>query len=354
METVVIQRMGCQGVLAGLLGCVLGMLGILTFGVVFIPTAISQAQTANAPSPLTRNLTQDSGSLDQTKLLYSAVSSRSCKDFLQAYHNGPFPSVVEPVIAYVSERDNHSDGLSFGPLGSFANIIDYVATECRLHEEYKIGMAVEKLFDEEKQHILPLIPVGGATDEPKVHAIWDAFDKWIHHEGPRPVSLMQATMTSPRRTPSPATTGQDTTPTQSTVAATASPAVNCPIPDSSPSVDSLGAAARLLPDPPREYMDIFNDLYNGKADFAALLAMPDRPATLSAIDMYINKINAAISIACKIIDFDAHDQYRNDASAEGARNLTEYVSTMTSLRAHLILIRRSLVTSLNPQESPHF
>jgi hypothetical protein len=29
-------------------------------------------------------------------------------------------------------------------------------------------------------------PIGGATDNPVVHANWDAFGKWVHHQGPSP------------------------------------------------------------------------------------------------------------------------------------------------------------------------
>ena len=59
-------------------------------------------------------------------------------------------------------------------------------TECRLNETYRIGEAVFSLFEKAKASRLPTIPIGGATADPQVHAEWDAFDKWIHHRGPRP------------------------------------------------------------------------------------------------------------------------------------------------------------------------
>jgi hypothetical protein len=49
-----------------------------------------------------------------------------------------------------------------------------------------MGEAIEKLFDEKKHDQLPEIPIGGATDDPQDQANWDAFDKWIHHQGPAP------------------------------------------------------------------------------------------------------------------------------------------------------------------------
>jgi hypothetical protein len=67
-----------------------------------------------------------------------------------------------------------------------ANDTDYVLTECRLHESYTIGQVQRLLAQEERENKLPAIPIGGATGDPKVHAQWQAYDKWLHHEGPRP------------------------------------------------------------------------------------------------------------------------------------------------------------------------
>jgi hypothetical protein len=52
--------------------------------------------------------------------------------------------------------------------------------------DYSIGEAVTDLFLKERQNRLPQIPVGGATSDPEVQATWDAFDKWIHRQGPPP------------------------------------------------------------------------------------------------------------------------------------------------------------------------
>ena len=39
-ETVVIQYRGSPGLLAGIFGCIFAVLGILTFGIIFIPLAV--------------------------------------------------------------------------------------------------------------------------------------------------------------------------------------------------------------------------------------------------------------------------------------------------------------------------
>jgi Superinfection immunity protein len=83
-----------------------------------------------------------------------------------------------PIIDFVYTRTDQ--------LGSAANIEDFVATECRLHEEITVGQAIENLVEQQKQNCLPRIPIGGATGSPAVHASWDAFEKWVHHQGPRP------------------------------------------------------------------------------------------------------------------------------------------------------------------------
>jgi len=72
-------------------------------------------------------------------------------------------------------------------LGSSANTYDYVATECRLNETITVGQAVRSLFAQQRENRLPPIPMGGATSDPEVQATWKAFDRWVHHQGPRPV-----------------------------------------------------------------------------------------------------------------------------------------------------------------------
>lgn len=118
------------------------------------------------------------GAIGSTELDYATVSALPCKDFLEAYGTKRFSSLSNPIVIYFDEKDSG--------FGSAANISDYVATECRLHEKYKIRQAVDDLFDKKRHHHLPSIPVGGATMDPHVHAQWDAFDKWLRHKGPRP------------------------------------------------------------------------------------------------------------------------------------------------------------------------
>lgn len=114
----------------------------------------------------------------KTALDYAAIASWPCTKYLKAYGTTEFSTITEPLVDTVSSR---GDGL-----GSAVNIMSFVATECRLHEAISIGQAVENLFDQRRHNRLPRIPIGGATAELEVQASWDAFDKWVHHEGPRP------------------------------------------------------------------------------------------------------------------------------------------------------------------------
>jgi hypothetical protein len=119
-----------------------------------------------------------SSATDPKKLDYGTIAALPCTAFLDDYGTTQPSSLIEPLIATIGAR---GDGL-----GSGANIIDFVATECRLHEKVTIGQAIENLFDQQRHNRLPRIPIGGATSDPEVHASWEAFDKWIHHRGPRP------------------------------------------------------------------------------------------------------------------------------------------------------------------------
>jgi hypothetical protein len=109
---------------------------------------------------------------------YAVIASWPCTRYLKAYGTTEFSPITEPLVETISSR---GDGL-----GSAVNIMSFVATECRLHETITIGQAVENLFDQQRHNRLPRIPIGGATAEPEVQASWDAFDKWVHHAGPRP------------------------------------------------------------------------------------------------------------------------------------------------------------------------
>jgi len=108
----------------------------------------------------------------------ATVGSMPCSKYLIAYGTPQSSAVSDLLINFVTGQ---GDGL-----GSAANIVDFVATECRLNESISVGQAVKNLFDQQRENRLPPIPVGGATSDPKVQASWKAFERWVHHQGPRP------------------------------------------------------------------------------------------------------------------------------------------------------------------------
>jgi hypothetical protein len=118
------------------------------------------------------------------QLDYATISSLPCLTYLKAYRTTRFDAINDPIVEHMSVMDANSSPNN--SLGSNINISNYVLTECRLNETFRIGEAVFHLF--EKQHLnhLPRIPIGGATDDIQAHAEWNAFDKWIHHRGPLP------------------------------------------------------------------------------------------------------------------------------------------------------------------------
>lgn len=109
---------------------------------------------------------------------YVAVATTPCSALLNSYATENFNSLIDPVVQFMSAMEND--------FGSMINITDYVLTECRINEGYNIQEAVTDLFRKKQQGLLPEIPIGGATADPKVQATWDAFDKWIHRRGPQP------------------------------------------------------------------------------------------------------------------------------------------------------------------------
>jgi Superinfection immunity protein len=109
---------------------------------------------------------------------YPEVAMSSCTALLSAFGTPAFGDMGLAIIDFVNTRTDQ--------LGSGANVEDFVATECRLHEDITVGQAIENLFEQQKQNRLPRIPIGGATDSPAVHASWNAFNKWVHHQGLRP------------------------------------------------------------------------------------------------------------------------------------------------------------------------
>jgi hypothetical protein len=108
----------------------------------------------------------------------TALISMPCSNLLIAYGSPRMPAPIDTLVEFVMGQ---GDGL-----GSAANILDFVATECRLNERITIGQAVKNLFNQEREHRLPAIPIGGATSDPKVEESWKAFEKWVHHQGLRP------------------------------------------------------------------------------------------------------------------------------------------------------------------------
>lgn len=129
-------------------------------------SATPQASTAPAPSAAQSD--------------YAVVAALPCINLLQTYETERYGSLMSSVAEYIGKRDTD------GGLGNIVNIEDYILTECRLNESSKIGEAVIKLFDDKGRGQLPPIPIGGGTENPQAQADWDTFNKWIHHQGPRP------------------------------------------------------------------------------------------------------------------------------------------------------------------------
>jgi hypothetical protein len=132
-------------------------------------------------------------SAEPARMPAQALESLPCAKYLGAIGTTGFPVINDALTSYVADRGNS--------LGSAANIVDYVATECRLREALAVGKAIKNLLVQEKENRLPAIPIGGATDDPDVHKTWKAFDRWIHHQGPRP-EIVAPSATSVSTTPS--------------------------------------------------------------------------------------------------------------------------------------------------------
>jgi hypothetical protein len=154
-------------------------IALAAFGISIMSEKRVADSVSNGPISAATNNKNATGFTAPKPLDYTAVASLPCTEYLNAYGTTQFLSLSDPLIEAISAR---GDGL-----GSGANIIDFVATECRLNEKLSIGQAVENLFDQQRHNRLPGIPMGGATMEPEVHASWEALDKWIHHKGPRPM-----------------------------------------------------------------------------------------------------------------------------------------------------------------------
>jgi hypothetical protein len=111
-------------------------------------------------------------------MTYETVAAMPCVNLLNAHGTYRLSELTDPLVQVVGQRE--------GGLGSVANMTSYVLTECRLNESKNISQAVDNLFEQKRRGRLPQIPIGGATSDPYVRANRLAFDKWIHHGGPRP------------------------------------------------------------------------------------------------------------------------------------------------------------------------
>jgi hypothetical protein len=98
------------------------------------------------------------------------LSCWSCRKLIATEFTSQFPFIGE----YAVER---------GVPGSNANATDYVLTKCREQENFTVGQAIASLLADVRSNSLPDIPIGGATSDPAVHSVWDAFDRWIRHQG---------------------------------------------------------------------------------------------------------------------------------------------------------------------------
>jgi hypothetical protein len=141
------------------------------------PGAVSSSKSTPSAYPIVATTQSQPGPVD-APMIYEQAAVSPCTSFLRALGTPGFAVTSQTIIDFVYTR---TDGL-----GSGENIVDFVATECRLHDNLMVGQAIENLFDQQKQNRLPRIPIGGATDSPEVRASWEAFDKWVHHQGPRP------------------------------------------------------------------------------------------------------------------------------------------------------------------------
>jgi hypothetical protein len=108
----------------------------------------------------------------------TTVDLMPCFKYLSMYGTPESDEIADRLVDLVTGQG--------GSLGNAANIVDFVATECRLNERITVGQAVNNLIAQEKENRLPPIPLGGASADPKVEADWRAFEAWLHHQGPRP------------------------------------------------------------------------------------------------------------------------------------------------------------------------
>jgi hypothetical protein len=146
---------------------VLGVVGSLVVERIYQTDTGSSSPTENKASHMT---------LPQARP-YEAVAHLTCVDLLNALDTSRSSELVDPVVEVIGQHDE---------FGTPINRTSYLLTECRLREGQTIGKAVDNLFEQKRLGRLPQIPIGGATSEAYVRAIWVPFDKWVRHQGPRP------------------------------------------------------------------------------------------------------------------------------------------------------------------------
>jgi hypothetical protein len=108
------------------------------------------------------------------------LAALPCTQLLASYGTDRGGSWLISIYEDVSRMDKA------GLLGSNANIMDYVLTECRLNEGFTVGQAVFALFSAANSHNLPPVPIGGATAERRVQAERQQYERWLKHQGPKP------------------------------------------------------------------------------------------------------------------------------------------------------------------------
>jgi hypothetical protein len=167
-----LQKQGFGGVIA-----LIAILVLATALTAWIAVGISNVHNSRLATQST-SAEGDSSITDVAKLAYPKLAASPCVNLLNAYGTVYFSSFSDPIVAFIREKDEG--------YGSTINIDSYLLTQCRVNESYSIGKVVDGLFELKRQNRLPQIPIGGATSKPQVEADWDAFNKWIHHNGPRP------------------------------------------------------------------------------------------------------------------------------------------------------------------------
>jgi hypothetical protein len=108
---------------------------------------------------------------------YETVAQMTCMDLLNVLDTSRSSEMIDPVVEIIGQHDE---------FGTPVNRTSYLLTECRLREGQTIAKAVDNLFEQKRTGHLPQIPIGGATSDAYVRAIWIPFDKWVRHQGPRP------------------------------------------------------------------------------------------------------------------------------------------------------------------------